>query len=46
MNRQASDREGVERRYAVFVSQRPKSRPKLPSNVAVIDARDVLTALR
>ncbi len=39
-------RERAEPRYAVFVSQRPKSKPNTPSNVAVIDARDVLAALR
>lgn len=39
-------RETRERRYAVFVSERPRGKPKLPSNVAVIDARDVMAALR
>jgi len=39
-------RDKRERRYAVFVSQRPRGRSKLPSNVAVIDARDVMEALR
>jgi hypothetical protein len=39
-------REEAEARYAVFVSRRPKGKLKLPSNVAVIDARDVFEALR
>jgi hypothetical protein len=33
-------------RYAVFVSKRPKAKLKLPSHVAVVDAREVLEALR
>lgn len=39
-------REKADARYAVFVSQRPKGKLKLPSNVAVIAARDVFEALR
>lgn len=39
-------REKAEARYAVFVSQRPKAKLKLPSDVAVIGARDVFEALR
>lgn len=39
-------RENAEARYAVFVSRRPRGKLKLPSNVAVIDARDVFEALR
>ena len=34
-----------EPRYAVFVSKRPKAKPKLPANVTLVDARDVLEAL-
>jgi hypothetical protein len=39
-------REKAEARYAVFVSQRPKGKLKLPSNVVVIGAREVFEALR
>jgi AAA+ ATPase superfamily predicted ATPase len=39
-------REGATVRYAVFVSQRPRGKLKLPSNVAVIAAREVFEALR
>lgn len=39
-------REKAEPHYAIFVSERPRSRPKLPGNVAIVDARDVLGALR
>jgi len=41
-----SGREKAGLHYAVFVSQRPKSKPKVPGNVAIVDARDVLAALR
>lgn len=36
----------LEPRYAVFVSKRPKAKPKLPANVTLVDARDVLDVLR
>lgn len=39
-------RERAALRYVVFVSRRPKSKPKLPDNVAVVDAREVMAALR
>jgi AAA+ ATPase superfamily predicted ATPase len=41
-----SGRERANLHYAIFVSQRPKSKPKMPGNVAIVEARDVLAALR
>jgi hypothetical protein len=34
-----------EARYVLFVSERPKGKPKRSGNVHVLDARDVLDAL-
>jgi AAA+ ATPase superfamily predicted ATPase len=44
--RAKSQRRAPSVHYALFVSQRPRGKSRLPENVSLIDARDVLEVLR